>query len=62
MKIENKIDKPTGAFRCGGTGTQGCGKLVGLSVLIKGITYYSKCADILKGIRDNKGMLIKKGE
>ena len=58
-KIENKIDKKTGAFLCGGTGDKGCGKPVGLSVLIKGIASHSKCADILKGIRDNKGILIK---
>ena len=53
-KLKNKIDKETGRFLC-----HRCGKEVRLGVIIKGYVYDLKCGQIIKGKRDENGLLLK---
>jgi len=63
MALKNKMDEKTGKFLCGGSTEQrrktgkGCGTEVTVGRLIHGVLYCTKCAETLKGLRDEKGML-----
>ncbi len=58
-KLKNKTSD-TGGLVCGGFNTQkykGCGKDAGVGVIIRGVVYCLKCGQMLKGVRDERGIL-----
>jgi len=56
-KIKNRVNKKLGHFICGGLSDLGCGCEVYLGTIIHGYVYCLKCAEKIKGIRDENGIL-----
>lgn len=47
-KLKNKFNKDRG-YVCGGVGDRGCGRDVGLGIVVRGIVYCQKCYGKIKG-------------
>ena len=57
-KLKNRFHKD-GGYVCGGVGIRGCGRDTGFRI-IRGIVYCRKCSEIIRGVRDEKGIPLPK--
>lgn len=52
MKLKNKINERTGRFIC-----NRCDEDINLGIMVRRLVYCLKCGGIIKGVRNERGMI-----